>query len=114
MSLNGSAADARGHLPGCPNFNAAPVADENSAYVDLFCDCHIFSRPMVLANGTDVAWPAGWDEKRVRIWRDKNGLARPSPPYEREPSRFLGVAGETGETDGNEQTDRRRSPQRRR
>jgi hypothetical protein len=72
--------DPRGHARGCPHYDEAPIADENSTHVDLFCTCHTWSEPRILANGTDIAWPANWTEQQADEWRARNGLARPSEP----------------------------------
>jgi len=66
------------HHPDCKNRPEEPLAAENTAYVDAFCECHHFDKPMILANKTDIAWPAGWDEKRADQWRKANGLSRPA------------------------------------
>src|SRR3569832_951237 len=75
-----AAVDPLGHRPGCPHYGEVPEADPGSVYVDLFCDCHDNAAPEILGNGTDVAWPAGWDQQMTHEWRAKNGLARPSEP----------------------------------
>lgn len=64
-------------MPGCSDFEKPPLADETSGHVDLFCDCHSWAEPKVLANGTDIAWPAGWGEKQAEDWRQRHGLSRP-------------------------------------
>ena len=74
MSSSLQELDCNGHQLGCPIFGEVPAADPDSEYIDLFCDCHTWPEPMILANGTDIAWPAGWDEKRALAWREKNGL----------------------------------------
>jgi hypothetical protein len=74
-------ANSRGHMPGCPHHGEAPpTADENSTHVDLFCDCHDWKEPRILANGTDVAWPAGWTDNQASEWRRRNNLMRQSEP----------------------------------
>jgi hypothetical protein len=73
--------DARGHHPDCTHYgDFVPLADENSTHVDVFCDCHRFIDPMILSNGTDIAWPSTWGQNQADKWRKKNGLARPSEP----------------------------------
>jgi hypothetical protein len=74
--------DARGHHPECSKHgkDEPPTADETTGHVDLFCDCHRFERPMILKNGTDIAWPAGWTEREAEEWRQKNNLAHGSEP----------------------------------
>lgn len=66
--------DSHGHVLGCRRFGELPEADPGGSYLDLFCDCHTWSEPKVLANGTDVAWPAGWDELQASGWRKENNL----------------------------------------
>lgn len=72
--------DAREH-PGCPKHGKdhGPTADENSTHIDLFCDCHDFKEQLILSNGTDIAWPAGWNESEADAWRLANDLARSGP-----------------------------------
>jgi hypothetical protein len=66
--------DARGHHHNCTHYgDFAPRSDENSTHIDLFCYCHRFIDPIVLSNGTDVAWPPTWEEKQAEEWRLKNG-----------------------------------------
>lgn len=73
--------DIRGHDPGCKHYRGGePVADEASSHIDMFCECHDFQEPVVLANGTDVAWPAGWDEVQAAGWRRSHNLAAPRGP----------------------------------
>ena len=75
--------DSQAHRPGCLHYGEGgpvPLADKTAGYVDLFCDCHSWSEPRVLANHTDIAWPLGWNEETAAEWRTKNGLARPSEP----------------------------------
>jgi hypothetical protein len=43
----------------------------------LFCDCHRFTEPKILHNGTDIAWPAGWTGEQAREWRGKHNLTGP-------------------------------------
>jgi hypothetical protein len=81
VSGQGRNPDPEAHEPGC--LKAAtdePWADPSNTHMDVFCDCHRFTRPKVLSNGTDVAWPAGWGEKQAEDWRERNGLVRPSEP----------------------------------
>jgi hypothetical protein len=80
MSSTHPDTDYRGHILECPwHGKDIPRADESSTHVDLFCDCHKFKEPKILANGTDIAWPAGWTPEQALVWRDKNGLAAPAP-----------------------------------
>jgi hypothetical protein len=75
-----AAIDSRGHRPGCPHYDEVPEADPRGTHADLFCDCHQNIEPKILANGSDIAWPSGWNEQMARNWRRKNGLAPPSEP----------------------------------
>jgi hypothetical protein len=76
--LEALATDAQGHHPACPKYGKEepPMGDENSTHLDLFCECHGFEEPLVLANGTDVAWPAGWGEMEAAAWRMGHKLER--------------------------------------
>jgi hypothetical protein len=78
MSSSLQELDRNGHQLGCPEFGNAPVADPGT-HIDLYCDCHTWAEPRILANGTDIAWPAGWTEAQALAWRAKNGLAAPAP-----------------------------------
>jgi hypothetical protein len=70
----------RGHAPGCPQFDEpSPLADESSTGIDFFCDCHHFSEPKILNDGSSIAWPSGWTPEQALVWRDKHGLAAPAP-----------------------------------
>src|SRR5947208_959070 len=49
--------DSEAHRPGCPHYGkggSVPIADETTGYIDLFCDCHNFADPLVLANKSDI------------------------------------------------------------
>jgi hypothetical protein len=73
--------DSEAHRPGCPHYGKSgpvPLTDETTAYLDLFCDCHSFAEPHILANKRDIAWPLGWDQEMANEWRRKNDLARPT------------------------------------
>jgi hypothetical protein len=71
-----------GHERGCIYYDSAPpIANPNSTHLDLFCECHHFTDPLVLENGTDIAWPAGWNEKQAAEWREKHRMARPRTPH---------------------------------
>lgn len=81
MQTEQLARDRWGHKPGCKHYGEpTPLADPHGTHADAFCDCHTHSEPEILANGTDIAWPAGWTEMQASEWRRKNGLARPSEP----------------------------------
>jgi hypothetical protein len=75
--------DSHGHQLGCPEFGNVPVADPGGTHADFFCDCHSWSEPKILANGTDIAWPSGWTPQEAKEWRKKNNLAYPSEPGSR-------------------------------
>jgi len=75
-----AAVDNYGHRPGCPSYGAVPEADPAGKHADLFCDCHDNAKPQILANGSDIAWPVGWDQEMAPEWRVKNGLVAPSQP----------------------------------
>lgn len=79
MSSSPQELDSNGHQLGCPLFGELPVAVPDSGLFDLFCDCHTWSEPMVLENGTDIAWPAGWTQQQAADWRAKNGAAWTGP-----------------------------------
>jgi hypothetical protein len=67
-----------GHVKGCIHYDAQaiPNAGPNSAYVDLFCDCHDNYLPEIGANGSDVIWPKGWTEPEACFWRAWKGILR--------------------------------------
>jgi hypothetical protein len=74
--------DGRYHERGCPHFDIrAPSAE--STHVDHFCDCHHFTEPAILRNGTDIAWPAGQTEEEVKEWRREHSLVKPGTPQDR-------------------------------
>jgi hypothetical protein len=67
--------DSQGHRPSCPRYGkaeTAQAADETGVPVDRFCECHDWAEPLVLGNGVDVAWPAGWDTLMATEWREKH------------------------------------------
>ena len=74
MSSSLQELDSNGHQLGCPLFGEVPAAEPDSGHIDLFCDCHTWTEPKILANGTDIAWPAGWDTSKARAWREENAL----------------------------------------
>jgi hypothetical protein len=69
--------DRNGHQFGCTEF--CSVAIPAKSHADLFCDCHVWAQPKILANGTDIAWPAGWTDAQALAWRADHGLAAPTP-----------------------------------
>jgi hypothetical protein len=71
--------DIDAHEPGCTKVEAGePYSDPNSAYIDVFCDCHRYTDPKILMNRTDIAWPAGWTEVQAHDWRARHGLLQPN------------------------------------
>jgi hypothetical protein len=51
--------DPEAHEPGCRETEAdRPCGDPGRTHVDVFCDCHRFTEPKMLPNGSDIAWPA--------------------------------------------------------
>ena len=75
--------DPQAHEPGCMNCSPdLPFADPGDIHVDVFCDCHHFTEPKILSNGTDVAWPAGWTLEQARAWRARSGLFRATESLE--------------------------------
>jgi hypothetical protein len=78
--------DLNAHEPGCLKIDGGePVADGQIAYIDVFCDCHRYTEPKILTNGTDIAWPAGWGEDQAAEWRKRKGLVPPSELGSAEP-----------------------------
>lgn len=70
--------DARGHAFGCRNFSRVTIPNPLRSHVDLFCECHAWDKPRILANGSDIAWPAGWSRKQAADWRRENHLVSPT------------------------------------
>jgi hypothetical protein len=71
--------DLDAHEPGCRELEAdEPCADLNSAYIDVFCNCHHYTEPKILMNGIDIAWPAGWTQEQAHNWRVEHGLTPPT------------------------------------
>jgi len=69
--------DPEAHEPGCLiNGAGVPWADLGNSHIDIFCECHRYTEPKILQNGTDIAWPAGWTEKQAMDWREKYNLLR--------------------------------------
>jgi hypothetical protein len=67
--------DPQAHEPGClVNGTGAPWANLDRSHIDIFCDCHRFTEPKILQNGTDIAWPAGWNEEQAADWRKIHNL----------------------------------------
>jgi hypothetical protein len=71
--------DPGAHEPGCMKVGPDLVCMGPAQYADIFCDCHHYTEPKILSNGTDIAWPAGWDETQAFEWRGSHGLASPVP-----------------------------------
>ena len=73
--------DSEAHEPGCMETHTEiECVDPNLAYLDIFCECHRYTEPKILSNGTDIAWPAGWTQKEADAWRGQQGL---TPPLDR-------------------------------
>jgi len=71
--------DSDAHEPGCLDAdNEIACDDPNLVYLDIFCECHRYTEPKILGNGTDIAWPAGWTKEQARAWRDQRGLVPPT------------------------------------
>jgi hypothetical protein len=67
-----------GHAHDCPKLPEEWSFGEPAiGYADIFCDCHEFSHPRVLGDGTDIAWPKGWTAKEARCWRAAHSLLAP-------------------------------------
>ena len=67
--------DLNAHEPGCMLADGSlPPADPYGAYVDVFCECHRYTVPKILMNGTDIAWPAGWTPELAADWRKQKGI----------------------------------------
>ena len=71
--------DLGAHEPGC---TALDPTEEKSAdpligYIDVFCECHRYTAPKILSNGTDIAWPAGWTTEQALEWRTQHHLMPP-------------------------------------
>jgi hypothetical protein len=78
MSSSRRGLDSNEHQFGCPLLGEVPAAEPDGVHVDLFCECHNWGKPKLLANGTYLAWPAGRTESPVPGWRAKNALAAPT------------------------------------
>ena len=79
MSTHYRHPDLNAHEPGCTKMESVePVVDPDSGYADIFCDCHHYTEPKILMNGTDIAWPAGWTPEQSSAWRSEHGLAPPT------------------------------------
>jgi hypothetical protein len=72
--------DPEAHEPGCLANIDAPWANLDETHLDIFCNCHRYTEPKILRNGSDVAWPAGWTEVQAGEWRMTQGLARGGLP----------------------------------
>jgi len=72
--------DLSAHEPGCTRIDSSdePIADPNSRYIDIFCECHRYTEPKILMNGTDIAWPAGWTQRQANDWRRQHDLSLPA------------------------------------
>lgn len=89
--------DSEAHEPGCMEADRGiTCADPNLMYLDVFCECHRYTEPKILANGTDIAWPAGWAKKQAEEWRAAHGLKAPSDAAVEEEAPGTGPAGTIG------------------
>ena len=71
--------DAEAHEPGCMQADMGVACmDPNLTYLDIFCECHRYTNPKILASGIDIAWPAGWTQELANAWRTERGLMPPS------------------------------------
>jgi hypothetical protein len=71
--------DSDAHEPGCMEANNGIECDDpNLTYLDIFCECHRYTTPKILGNGTDIAWPAGWTQEQATQWRAGNGHLPPT------------------------------------
>jgi hypothetical protein len=71
--------DPEAHEPGCTAEEEEQIcSDPIAGYVDLFCNCHRYTEPKILSNGTDICWPAGWTHNQADEWRAAKGLLQPS------------------------------------
>lgn len=79
MSTPAPQLDEFGHRPGCVHYGKKPVgAYKKWSHTDLFCTCHNWTEPMVLDNGSDIAWPAHWTQAQADVWRVEHDLQRPA------------------------------------
>ena len=70
--------DPEAHEAGCMSQEDDTMGpDLIAGYVDLFCSCHRYTEPKILSNGTDIAWPAGWNLEQAKEWRAAKGLIQP-------------------------------------
>jgi hypothetical protein len=70
--------DVNAHEPVCQETESdEPASHPNSAYIDVFCNCHHYTEPKILMNGTEVAWPAGWSQEQVDAWCKGHNLLPP-------------------------------------
>jgi len=70
--------DCDAHEAGCiKSDSGVECSDPNLTYLDIFCECHRYTEPKTLGNGTDIAWPAGWDQGRADAWRKAKGIMAP-------------------------------------
>jgi hypothetical protein len=71
--------DSEAHEPGCMEADSGIECEDPSlTYLDIFCECHRYTNPKVLANRTDIAWPAGWTQDEANEWRAANGFIPPT------------------------------------
>jgi hypothetical protein len=53
------------------------IPDRFQGYMDFFSDNHQNKEPLVLEDGTSVAFPAGWTDEDADKWRKGMQLQRP-------------------------------------
>lgn len=73
--LENLTSDHRGHRLRCAHYGTE--LPPTNSHNDFFCECHKFSNFEILASGTDIAWPRGWDPEMADYWRKKNNLQKP-------------------------------------
>jgi hypothetical protein len=66
--------DDDAHEADCLAEDNIECKDANLEYLDIFCECHSYTEPKILSNGTDIAWPAGWSRAQAEQWRSAHGL----------------------------------------
>ena len=70
--------DPEAHEAGCMSQDDDMVgSDLIAGYIDVYCSCHRYTEPKILSNGTDIAWPAGWNQEQAKEWRIAKGLTQP-------------------------------------
>jgi hypothetical protein len=54
---------------GRPAGDEHPLADETSHFVDYFSEGNTNTTATLTGDGTDITWPAGWNEDQAMEWR---------------------------------------------